>query len=391
MVLQRDTTNPVWGSAQPGEAVTVAFVDQSKSSFADSSGHWRVDLDPEPAGGPYTLTVKGTSSMLVVNGVLVGEVWICAGQSNMRRHPVSPSVMETYPLIHLQRHDWGDIAPHVPWVFGTTLFDTLQVPVGLINRAVPGSTIFRWMRTGTLYKQRIKPIQPYKVRGVIWWQGESDTIRPEQYALFFPILIQQWRQDWQQGDFPFLFVQLPTGGGFTALEGGPTPLPALPPRTVNADLMREAYQVTLDELPDTGMVTNIDLQGGLHPPGDPYGARLGTLALGLVYGQIPFGFSGPIYDSLTITGNQARIAYRGGTAVGLHPKGLTTVQGFSIAGADRRFYWADATVDGEEIVVSSSAVQEPVAVRYAWYTDPRWANLFNDADMGAAPFRTDSW
>jgi sialate O-acetylesterase len=94
---------------------------------------------------------------------------------------------------------------------------------------------------------------------------------------------------------------------------------------------------------------------------------------------------------MTITDNQARIAYRSGTAVGLHPKGLTTLQGFSVAGTDRRFYWANATIDGEEIVVSSPAVQAPVAVRYAWYTDPRWANLFNDADMGAAPFRTDAW
>lgn len=228
-----------------------------------------------------------------------------------------------------------------------------------------------------LYNAMLAPLFPFAIRGAIWYQGESNAGRAYQYRTLFPTMIRNWRSGWGS-DFPFFFVQLPN---WRARQD-------VPSESDWAEL-REAQAMTLRE-PHTGMAIAIDIGDGedLHPRNKrDVGRRLATLALANVYRR-PIIPSGPLFDRFRIEGAKVRISFK--YAQGLKTSDGSAVKGFALAGADRRFVWADARIEGETVVVSSPTISKPVAVRYGWADNPL-VNLYNKADLPAAPFRTDDW
>lgn len=476
MVLQRDRPIPVWGTAEAGEQVTVTLGEAQVTATANQEGRWRVQLPPRAAGGPFEMTIAGKNTLTRRN-VLIGEVWIASGQSNMEwpvhlsLHPEEEIAAANYPQIRFfnvkhtvasqPRTDvegtWVECTPQtvpnfsaVAYFFSRDLHQALGVPIGLIKTAWGGTPaeswvsrssleaqpdlkvlverwdaqrlqaledyaaavdqyfqqVARWVqnaqssgllppmpaapglpgilqnpwRTSGLYNGMIAPLIPYALRGAIWYQGESNASRAYQYRTLFPALIQDWRRAWGQGDFPFLFVQL---ANFT-------PPPAEPGESDWAEL-REAQAQAL-ALPNTGMAVAIDVgeADNIHPPNkQEVGRRLALAARAIAYGQ-EVVYSGPLYQSMAVEGHSIRLWFRhlGG---GLVARGGGPLRGFAIAGADRKFVWAEACIEGETVVVHSDQVPEPVAVRYAWANNPEGCNLFNQAGLPAPPFRTDNW
>jgi sialate O-acetylesterase len=229
-----------------------------------------------------------------------------------------------------------------------------------------------------LYHGMIAPLDKYRIRGAIWYQGEGNTWRAEQYRTLLPSLIQGWRKGFGEPDFPFLIVELPNLGESPPLGD-----------SIWAEL-RDAQLWTLKTVPNTGLAVTIDVgdSKNLHPPRKAeVGDRLALWALGTTYGR-QIVYSGPIYESMKIAGNELHIHFRH-VGNGLEARG-GALEGFSIAGADRRFHGADARIDGDEVVVSSKEVSSPVAVRYAWAGSPE-SNLYNKNGLPASPFRTDDW
>jgi sialate O-acetylesterase len=225
----------------------------------------------------------------------------------------------------------------------------------------------------------IAPLLPYPFRGAIWYQGESNALKAQQYRLLLPDLIQSWRSASHQEDMQFLIVQLPNHGA----------IPNQPTESAWAEL-REAQLLTVKQLPGTGLAVTIDVGDpkDVHPHRKAeVGERLALWALGTTYKQ-PIVFSGPVYDSMAIEENKIRIRFMH-TGSGLEAKS-GPLQGFSIAGSDRKFYGASAVIDGDSVVVSSLQVGAPMAVRYAWADSPE-CNLFNREGLPASPFRTDTW
>lgn len=257
--------------------------------------------------------------------------------------------------------------------------------------------------TGCHYLAHIRPFIPYAIRGVLWDQGESGSAIQgvDQYTLM-GALIRGWRAEWGQGDFPFIYLQKPSGGGcawdladpVTSQAGKFAMLPAETPNAVDG-LWRETY-IRIMQYPGTAMVTTTDLGSGVHPLNKSgYGARAARVAMGMVYGGKQEIY-GPIYESATIEGSKIRVRF---SHVG---QGLTfrhgeKLQGFVLAGKDRKFHWADAMIEGDSVVVSCIDVPQPVAVRYAWASaapwgsDSAWANLFNKDGLPALTFRNDAW
>ena len=225
----------------------------------------------------------------------------------------------------------------------------------------------------------INPLLPYGIRGAIWYQGESNASRALQYSDLFKLLILDWRRSWGQGDFPFMFVQL---ANYMKRMDEPT--------DESWAYLREAQTMAL-ELPNTGMAVTIDIGEAkdIHPKNkQDVGNRLALNALAKVYGKdIPY--SGPMYKSMKKEGSKMRLQFTN-TDKGLKIKGNKELKGFAIAGKDKKFVWAKAKVDGDEVVVWNSKIKNPVAVRYAWASNPL-CNLYNGADLPASPFRTDSW
>ena len=224
----------------------------------------------------------------------------------------------------------------------------------------------------------ISPLLPYSIRGVIWYQGESNTRNAALYRKLFPILIESWRQSWGEGDFPFLYVQLPN---YLLQKSFPT-------NSSWAEL-REAQQAAL-KIPKTAMAVTIDIgEDNLHPSNkQDVGARLALAARANVYGD-QITASGPIFNTAKIEGDKIALTFKqsGG---GLVAKGDGPLKGFAIAGEDKKFVWADARIEGEKVIVHSDQVPKPVAVRYAWADNPD-CNLVNKASLPASPFRTDDW
>ncbi len=627
MVLQRARALPLWGWAAPGEKVTVTFRGKTYPAAPGPNGRWQATLPPTPAGGPYTLTVKGRNT-LVLADVLVGDVWLASGQSNMQfkvkdmqvkgpRGPYEPArsaeeeiaaasfpnirlftVSQTVayrPQTELTGTGWRACSPAtvpdfsaVAYFFGRDLYQQYKVPLGLIadswggtpaeawmsaeglrrfpefraqvddfsrrttgladdQRAfedqqrtfmqtltahdkgyLPGgktwaapdfdahawptlnlpaaletapslanydgvvwfrkeidltaadagrpltlslgpvddndSTWFNGVRVGgttgyatprayavpaalvrlgrnvivvrvvdtsgeggitgaadalrlttatrtvplagpwqyqvgidpkdfpmppaassvqnsptVLYNSMIAPLLPLAIKGVIWYQGESNAGRAEQYRTLFPALITDWRTHLGY-QFPFLFVQL---ANFTR------PLPE-PAESDWAEL-REAQAGAL-RLPRTGMATAIDVGNpdNIHPHNKAeVGRRLALVARHLVYGENNLVYSGPAYVGLTSAGPAIRVKFNN-ARTGLVVKNGTPLRGFAVAGANRKFYWATARVEGSEVVVASDQVPDPVAVRYDWATSPV-GNLYNNEGLPALPFRTDTW
>jgi sialate O-acetylesterase len=230
-----------------------------------------------------------------------------------------------------------------------------------------------------LYDAMIAPLVPYRIRGAIWYQGESNALRAFQYRSLLPAMIAGWRDAWREGNFPFLIVQLPNFG--TSPELGDSAWAEL----------REAELMTAEKVADAGLAVTIDIgeSGNLHPH-EKYGVgeRLALDALGTTYGK-KIVYSGPLFQSYEVEGNQIRVKFADAGS-GLEARGGGELKGFAIAGTDRKFHWAEARIEGDSVIVSSGDVPAPVAVRYAWANSPD-CNLYNQEGLPASPFRTDDW
>lgn len=629
MVLQRDRTLPVWGWAKPGADITASLAGNSQISVSDERGAWRVDLPPLPSGGPFELAVTDGTELLRFEDILIGDVWVCSGQSNMEMnlrpgpeavyHVEAEVAAAEYPQVRLltippatgfepqqdiRSKGWQVCSPEtvIPfsaagYFFGRELYRHLDIPIGLINcskgaspaeawtradalRALPtfqpvidempariaesrrllpeyerqlaewgsyletqdagqkkgapvwaepeqddsswdtmqvpdywenggypdfdGVMWFRkeidltldwvgrplelgvctvndmdrtyfngvevgrfektagwtaprlyevpsdlvkpgrnvivvrvydvgnkggicgasddlWLRTkdepysalslaGTwrlapgldlrslpakpapppflegnhrapaaLWNGMVAPLIPFGIKGVIWYQGESNASRPEEYADLFATLIRDWRAQWGQGDFPFLFVQLASIGPINS-----------EPSDDKMSRLREAQFKTL-ALPNTAMAVTIDIGDPIlgHPRNkQDVGIRLAYAARQVAYGEKIVGW-GPLYQSHSLEGGTIRVRF-GSTGEGLKTRDGAPLVGFAVAGEDRMFSWAEAQIDGETVSAGSPKVPHPVAIRYAWSTNPP-ANLTNAEGFPASPFRTDDW
>lgn len=475
MVLQRGQAVPVWGWADAGEKVTVTILGQTKSALPDATGKWSVRLDALTAGGPHTMTVAGTNTITLKN-ILVGEVWLCSGQSNMQWNVANSNNAQeeiaaaNYPQMRLlsvpckgtqdPQQDfqgrWVECSPTTvggfsaaAYFFGRKLQQELNVPVGLIHCSWGGSSCEAWVKRSLLeadpqykplleswdnrvqtydpqkaeeawqkqlaaWKQRVAtakaagkeppkaprkpndprvgqhrpancyngmllPLIPYGIRGAIWYQGETNAGRAYQYRHLFPLMIRQWREDWAQGEFPFYFVQL---ANFMAVKPQPDD-------SAWAEL-REAQTMTL-QTPNTGMAVIIDIgeANDIHPKNkQDVGKRLALWALAKTYGKT-LVYSGPLYKAMERKDNQI-VLHFDHVGSGLVAKDGKPLKGFAIAAPDKKFVWAEARIVGDTVVVSSPAVPDPVAVRYAWADNPV-CNFYNRDGLPANPFRTDDW
>jgi sialate O-acetylesterase len=475
MVLQQGRQVAIWGTADAGEQVTVSLGEQKETATADSDGKWKVELGPLKAGGPFEMTVAGKNTVTVHN-VLVGEVWVCSGQSNMELTVITPYAggvknaeeevaAAKYPLMRLfivkkvvaskpqtdvEGH-WVAVSPEtignfsaVGYFFGRELHRTLKFPVGLIDSSWGGTEAEAWTSAPALeadpdlkvvadswqhsiaefphvleqYQQKLgeweksaeeadangkvapllpdgpkdprshswrdaglwnammAPLTPYAIAGAIWYQGESNADFAYQYRKVFPTMIQQWRNSWGEGDFPFLFVQL---ANFDA--GGKFPDAWA--------VLRESQEKTL-ALPKTGMAVTIDIgeSHNIHPINkQEVGRRLALAAQAIAYDR-KIEYLGPAFKSLRSVQGTLRLQFTH-AAGGLVMRGQT-LKGFVIAGEDQQFFPAQAKIEGNEVVVSSPHVAKPVAARYGWANDPK-CNLYNQHGLPAPPFRTDDW
>ena len=462
MVLQQGQKNKVWGLADAGESISVSINGQSQKTTAAADGTWHVLLDPIPVGGPYALLVKGKSE-IKLSDVLVGEVWICSGQSNMqwsinnsndadieRLAAKYPKIrMINFPNVGTQEvkwshdnHKWMVATPEtvgnfsaVGYFFARQLHQTLGVPVGMINNAWGGSACEAWVkrdllaadekyqplldrwsqteakyaelvakgsdltdeqkkefnalkgqiggnhRPANIYNGVLKSHLGYGIKGAIWYQGESNAGRAYQYRDLFPLMIQSWRDEWGQGDFPFYWVQL---ADFLNEQSQPTD-------SAWAEL-REAQTMTMARLPKTGEAVIIDIGEGkdIHPKNKvDVGRRLARWALANDYG-VAVPFHSPQYKTMVKKENKIVLTFDYVDG-GWRPFDVKELRGFSIAGEDKKFHWATATLlPDNTIEVSCEQVPDPVAVRYGWADNPV-VNVFNGAGLPLTPFRTDDW
>jgi sialate O-acetylesterase len=460
MVLQRDMPVPVWGIADPDETVRVAIdykpeggfgsgSDSAGRSFtvkADKEGKWSGTLTPMLAGGPFTLTAKSASNSVELKNVMVGEVWIASGQSNMEwplqqtRDPKDVIAASKNPMMRLfdvpktpkstPQTELGNVSEiknpaanrtfgkwlecdtstvpgfsAVGYYFGSALQRDLKVPVGIINSSWGGTAAERWtskaaleanpelngLKGSDLYNGMIVPLQPFAFRGVIWYQGESNAGRAKQYFYLMNAMIKSWRDDWKHGEFPFLTVQL-------------APYDAVKVEGQWAEL-REAQLFTSLKVKNTAMavITDVGDPKNIHPlDKKPVGERLALAARALVANNRgSFGgggagpaspkveYVGPLFDSIKIDGDKAVLTFKHADN-GMMAKGGKggPLTGFTIAGSDGKFVNAEASIVEDKVVVRSPEVPRPAAVRYGWANYPV-VNLINREGLPATPFRTD--
>lgn len=514
MVLQEQTSLPIWGWAAAGEKITVRFHNQEQSTIASADGSWRVELAAVGAdSAPATLSVSGQSNSLTFTDVLVGDVWLASGQSNMEfglqtdsrgkaaiaqandsqirlffvpwaaalqpqtnigqavpPSPLNGKWLVCNPQLMSSNWAWHGFSA-VGYYFAQEIRRTTGRPIGLIGSYKGGTPAQAWTSLSGLQKESalahyvaehqrivdgfakvqtaypqehaayeaklkewnaaaqkakadgkplpansapkaptppdggygtpanlfngmIAPLIPYPLKGVIWYQGEGNANNVTQaceYATLFPCLISDWREKWSRPNLPFLFVQLPNINR-QAREASEGIWPWL----------RES-QLKTSSLPQTGMAVTIDVGEAedLHPPDKLYvGQRLALVARHIAYDQ-DLVFSGPIYDSMTVESNRIRLQFKhvgSGLTLGTPPPKVEgtnlpppkELTGFGIAGADHKFVWAKAVLEGDSVVVSSDAVPHPLAVRYDWGQNP-FGNLYNKEHLPASPFRTDDW
>lgn len=496
MVMQRGVPVPVWGWVKPGDAVTVSIDAQRKTATADAKGKWMVRLDPMAPGQPRKMTVASGAEKAEIDDILVGEVWLASGQSNMgfplkqadggkeaiasatntqirffnvtravapkavrERLPAEPDGIGGDNTWHTAVAPGVENLSAVAYFFAVDVFKNLNVPIGIVSNAVGNSAIEAWISpegyaqdkdfkaiaefdnglanylentpegrqefadqaaryaeqqaklkaagkpalwpskyigpirsdgfASTFYNAMLYPVLPYAFRGVLWYQGEAQGRRLDDYRGLFPLLIKDWRSHFGQPALPFLFVQLPNWG-MADKEPGPG----------GWALLREAQLLAL-RLPETAMAVTIDVgdPANIHPPNKrDVGSRLALAALATVYDK-KLPYSGPIFRVQQVQSGAIRLEFdhiEGGLMVGAKERGGPVkedssgkLRQFAIAGADMKFVWADAMVEGNSVLVSSPQVAKPVAVRYAWGSNPEGANLYNRAGLPASPFRTD--
>jgi sialate O-acetylesterase len=463
MVVQRDLPVHVWGSASAGEQITVTFRGESRPTTADRIGRWSLYLTPGAAGGPFQLKVQGSnaaSQPIVLDDVLVGDVWVASGQSNMEfemrqaataaqdlpqasdpniRLLIVKKCAADYAEGDIDSDGWTVSSPEtakdfsaVAWYFAREISQREHVPVGVIDSTWGGTVAESWVRLtalgedaslaplftsrgkmtdqqatellerkdeqrqieearsqgkpvpqfrfhpqlnswgpGMLWNGMIAPLTPFPIRGVIWYQGESNSTleRAPLYNHIFRTLIEDWRHEWGVGDFPFLYVQISNYKSTPAEDWA---------------VLRDQQLKTL-EMRDTAMAVTIDIGNpdDVHPTDKlDVGLRLARAARAITYGE-QVEYNGPLFRQATPEGASIRAWFD--HAKGLTAKGGAEVTGFEVAGSDGKFLPASARIDGETIIANSPSVSQPVYVRYGWANSPL-CNLFNGEGLPASPF-----
>ncbi|WP_345954828.1 sialate O-acetylesterase [Mucilaginibacter sp. PAMB04168] len=446
MVLQRSEFVPVWGWTKAGKAVKVKFGGQIKTATADTGGYWKVTLNPMPANSkPQDLTITSDTSILKLTNILVGEVWLCSGQSNMEytmklnrgyakpARGVDSAELElavANPAIRLFKVEKKLSLPDVTttgwnesrgealeqisaagYYFAKNLQAKLKVPVGIISSSWGGSRIEPWtpasgyaalpaftkeaaqpkmmidsMAPGKYYESMIKPLAPFALRGFLWYQGESNAMLNEpgmRYADKMQALVDSWRKQWGNAKLPFYSVLI-APYYYTKRKDK---LPHTP-QTLPAFWEQ---QVQSAHIPHTAFITVTDLVDNLADIHPPYkwevGRRLALVALAKDYGVKNITYSGPAYQRMQVKDNKVVLYFT--DANGLKTNDGQAPTFFTIAGADGNFVDAQAEISGNTIIVSSPAVTKPTQVRFAW-TEIARPNLVNGAGLPAVPFRTDS-
>ncbi len=469
MVLQRDQANSIWGWAEPGAEVAVKIAGQSLKTQADEHGKWRVALQPMAVSNrPLRMQIWSRYESIVLSNILVGEVWVCSGQSNMQWSVAYSKDADlevpaaNYPQIRLMtvpnlgtqekqedfRARWEICTPEsaagfsaVGYFFGRQLHQTLDVPIGLIHNAWGGSAAEAWIpreaidadrrlenvslewknleatyqhdqvvadwqkkaseaktagqpeppkpenlltgnqRPGNLWAGVLHPLLGYGIRGVIWYQGESNAGRAYQYDEVFSMMIHEWRKAWGIGDFPFYWVQL---ADFMEEKKQPS-------ESGWAEL-REAQTKTL-ALANTAQAVIHDLGEGrdIHPRNKQEVAmRLARIALARDYGKT-LEFQSPSYHAMAINHGKITLTFENSGKAGLYAFDQEEVSGFAVAGEDQIWHWARGhIIAANQVEVTCEAVPQPVAVRYAWADNPV-ANLYGGNGLPVVPFRTDDW
>jgi hypothetical protein len=470
MVLQQNAKVNLWGWASPNEKINIQLGWQTApiEITAKSDGTWKTAVDtPQGSEKKYNITIEATNKITLHN-ILIGEVWICSGQSNMY-FPVGKEggtwktgvknyeeeiANATYPNIRIftvltkaspkplddVSGTWAACSPStvktfsaVAYFFGRNLYQKLNIPIGLISSSWGGTKAEAWTSQNVLeenpdflsiletdakneklyqeklesyysnlkkegiannndlskteikkpkkednktsyvlYNAMLHPLINYTIKGAIWYQGESNADQAYLYRSLFPAMVKNWRSDWNQGGFPFYYVQI------------------APHKSQNPDI-REAQLLSLKNIPYSGMVVTTDVGNAtnIHPiDKQTVGYRLALIARAKTYNENKLVYSGPIYSQMKIKKNRVQLFFDYADS-GLVQKG-DALKEFEIAGEDQVFYPADAKIDGKIVVVSSSKVKNPTAVRFAWKAVPE-PNLFNKENLPASPFRTDDW
>jgi sialate O-acetylesterase len=349
----------------------------------------RVEIPSHLAGKPAKLILGRIidADSVYLNGVFVGTTGY---QYPPRRYDIPPNLLqkgENEIVVRvISNAGKGGFVPDKLYALiidndTIDLTGEWKIKQGAEMPPLPGQTFVRWKPTG-LYNAMVAPVIPYRIQGFLWYQGESNTDKPYEYRFLLEKLIGSWRNEWQQGDLPFLFVQLPNYG-----------LPVSEPTESNWAILRESQLVTFKKVPLTGMAVTIDLGewNDIHPlRKKEVGERLALWAQKIAHGEKNRVCSGPIYDSMEVKGNVIWLKFKE-IGSGLIAKRNLPLKEFAIAGSDKKFVWAEAEIMGDRVKVWSEKIAEPAAVRYAWADNPANANLYNKEGLPASPFRTDNW
>jgi sialate O-acetylesterase len=442
MVLQQQSNAALWGWAKAGATVkiTTSWNNKKYNAPADAAGRWMIKVQTIAAGGPYSITLSDGETV-TINNVLLGEVWLCSGQSNMemammgfKDQPIFGSNDAVFnsanPHIHLytlprsvQRTPqdsskgaaWKTAGPETvsnfsatAYWFGKMLYDKLQVPIGLVNISYGGSPVEAFMDENTLkafpeikvpaktdsiklnnkvatvlYNGMLRPFLGYTIKGCIWYQGESNNDRPQQYETLFPAFVTQIRQQSAQGDFPFYYCQIAPYNYYNYAAAGAV--------NNNSAFLRDAQRKALSKITNSGMAVLMDIgeEFNIHPMNKETGSkRLAYMALAKTYGYTGFAAESPAYDTVIFANGVATVKFTNAPN-GLSAFGKPLLQ-FEIAGANKVFRPAKAQVNSGTVVVSAPDVPNPVAVRYA-FKDFVVGDLFSTEGLPVSSFRTDDW
>ncbi|MFD1629872.1 sialate O-acetylesterase [Pseudopedobacter beijingensis] len=444
MVLQQQFKAPLWGESNPGKKITIitSWDNKSYQTVSDQKGLFKITVNTPGAGGPYSISFNDGKE-IKLSDVYIGEVWVCSGQSNMElpvrgsgddfvlnsKQEILNAENKHIRLFRVDRYSTPMARTHsngawqeanaksvssfsaVGYFYAKILEKELKVPVGIIETAWSGTRIEAWMSAESLsrfpmikvlpkekmaegrtkemrnnpsglFNGMVMPVIGYGIKGVIWYQGEANRLKPLEYFHLFPAMVEDWRQRWGQGNWPFYYVQI-APYSYPKDEGK---------NAMMVPLMREVQLKSMDKIPNSGMVISVDAgsENTIHPPDKQIIAqRLANWALANDYGKKEITFMSPLYVSKQIAGNKVKIQFKyTGKGLVSSRKALTD---FEIAGEDRKFYPANAVIIDKNIIeVNSEKVIKPVAVRYAF---TRWAQgkLYSSEELPVAPFRTDDW
>lgn len=443
MILQQNTNAQIWGWSDKEKIITLipSWNKESYTTKTNEDGVWRLQIPTPQAGGPYEISISDEQEIILKN-VLIGEVWLCAGQSNMEmpmkgfmgqpvldsNEDILRSTNDNIRFISVSRSckavpqddfegQWLKAEPKTvsnfsatAYYFGRLLNEILDVPIGLLDVSYSGSCVEAWMsketsgpfegaeipgptdsidifnRTPTaLFNGMLHPLIGFSIKGAIWYQGETNYINPDEYLERFPAMVREWRSLWHIGDFPFFYTQV-APFDYSGLKTQEESL-----EKYNSAYLRESQLKALDKIPNSGMAVLLDagVEDNIHPGNKIIvGSRLAYLALAKTYGIEGIGYASPTPKAIEIVGSIVIVSFNN------VPNGITSynkeVTLFEIAGEDRKFYPAQVLLRQKSVIISAPEVAKPVAVRYA-FKDYVKGELFSTEGLPLPSFRTDDW